>query len=223
METITDVLNRATVNNAPARQRQPLTLCSAPVQGELKTFLTRYAPGTLPQFGLTAEECVAADSPALVDINAMFANRNAGSTFLMCYINDINEYAGTDKKMDVQQRMECAATLYENFYHLKVTEVMLFFQRFKGGRYGKFYGSVDPMTIGQAAWSFLAERKRLLEKAEVIRQREREREEKEHDANCITRDEYLRLCQLQTTGDPYAFEVSTADEIRRYFNYFYKK
>lgn len=170
---------------------------------------------------ITDVECVTGNYPALSELNVRFANKNAGTAYLLCHINNINEYAGTDKKMDVQTRAECAATLYENFYHLKVTEVMLFFQRFKGGRYGKFYGSVDPMTIGQAAWSFLAERKRLLEKAEVIRQREREREEKEHDTNCITRDEYLRLCQLQTTGDPYAFEVTTGDEVRRYLRYFF--
>ena len=199
-----------------------MTLCSAPVQGELKTFLTRYAPGTLPQFGLTAEECVAADSPALVDINAMFGNRNAGSTFLMCYINDINEYAGTDKKMDVQQRIECASTLYELLFHLKVTEVMLFFQRFKSGRYGKFFGAVDAMTLGTAAHVFLKERKNLIERIERQRaDREREADRRDREINAITRQEFDLWQRLMTTGDPYAFEVSTGDEVRRYLRYFF--
>ena len=171
---------------------------------------------------ITDVECVTGNYPALSELNVHFANKNAGTAYLLCHINTINEYAGTDRKMDVQTRAECAATLYENFYHLKVTEVMLFFQRFKGGRYGKFYGSVDPMVIGQAAWQFLTERRRLLDKAEFLRQREHEKAEEEHAANCITADEYRRLCELQTTGDPYVFAVQPADEIRRYLRYFFQ-
>lgn len=227
METITDLIrtSRPGVNNAPVRQQRRLnnSLTLADNDSAFVAFCTRYAPGTLPALNITDVECVMGDYPALSELNIQFANKNAGTAYLLCHINNINEYAGTDKKMDVQQRVECAATLYELLYHLKVTEVMLFFQRFKSGRYGKFYGAVDPMIIGQAAWQFLTERNRLLEKAEAIKQREHERDEVEHADNCITRDEYRRLCELQTTGDPYAFQVETADEIRRYFRYFYSK
>lgn len=199
-----------------------MTPCSAPVQGELKVFLTRYAPGKLPELGLTAEECVAAESPALVDLNRMFSNSNAGQTFLMCYVNNINEYPGTDKKMDVQQRMECAATLYELLFYLKVTEVMLFFQRFKSGRYGRFFGAVDAMTLGMAAHVFLKERKNLIERAERERaEREREADRRDREMNAITRQEFDLWQRLMTTGDPYAFEVSTGDEVRRYLRYFF--
>lgn len=35
---------------------------------------------------------------------------------------------------------------------------MLFFHRFKAGRYGRFYGSVDPLVITTALREFLRDR-----------------------------------------------------------------
>lgn len=44
---------------------------------------------------------------------------------------------------------------------MKVTELLIFFYRFKTGRYGHFYGSVDPMVVMEALGIFLKEREDL--------------------------------------------------------------
>ena len=98
----------------------------------------------------------------------------------------------------------------------------LFFQRFKSGRYGKFFGAVDAMTLGTAAHGFLKERKALIERIERQRaDREREADRRDREMNAITRQEFDLWQRLMTTGDPYAFEVATGDEVRRYLRYFF--
>lgn len=60
--------------------------------------------------------------------------------------------------MSPQQVLDCARTISSMYYYLKVSELMLFFFRFKAGKYGRFYGSVDPMAITSALIDFLDER-----------------------------------------------------------------
>jgi hypothetical protein len=59
---------------------------------------------------------------------------------------------------------------------LKVSELLLFFGWLKLGRYGKFYGCLDPMVITTSLQDFLVERSNYLSKIEQ-QERERKREE----------------------------------------------
>lgn len=69
---------------------------------------------------------------------------------------------------------------------------MLFFHRFKAGRYGRFYGSVDPLVITTAIREFIAERAIAYERHD---QAERDAREKEQlrKSPPITYEEYKRL------------------------------
>lgn len=66
---------------------------------------------------------------------------------------------------------------------------MLFIYRFKAGRYGRFYGSVDPLVIVESLRKFCEERSYAYDKhdAEI-----REQREKEDSKNAITYEEYLK-------------------------------
>ena len=78
-------------------------------------------------------------------------------------------------------------------YHwLKITEVLLFFHRFKMGRYGRFYGSVDPMVVTCALRQFIDERNEILAQYE---QQEREKRQREYDRThpAMTREEWLEV------------------------------
>ena len=44
------------------------------------------------------------------------------------------------------------------YHYIKLTEFILFVARFKLGRYGKFYGYFDTITIGEAFRKFLKDR-----------------------------------------------------------------
>ena len=47
------------------------------------------------------------------------------------------------------------------------------------------------------------------------------RHRRDREMNAITRQEFDLWQRLMTTGDPYAFEVTTGDEVRRYLRYFF--
>lgn len=66
---------------------------------------------------------------------------------------------------------------------------MLFFYRFKSGRYGHFYGSVDPLVITCSLQEFINERGCAIAQNE---QEERERRNIEEREGVISYDEYLR-------------------------------
>ena len=66
---------------------------------------------------------------------------------------------------------------------------MLFFHRFKTGRYGRFYGTVDPLIITTSLREFIKERNVEIERHE---QEERERKAAEHRKRAIPYTEYLR-------------------------------
>lgn len=46
----------------------------------------------------------------------------------------------------------------QTYSYLKVSELMLFFYQFKQGRYGQFYGAIDPLKIMCALQDFRRER-----------------------------------------------------------------
>ena len=82
---------------------------------------------------------------------------------------------------------ECAFVIATEFYYLKTSELMLFFHRFKTGRYGRFYGSVDPLIITTALRDFVAERASAYERHE---QEERDKREQEEKKNAMTWEEF---------------------------------
>ncbi len=98
---------------------------------------------------------------------------------------------------------QCATVIATTYHYLTVSELMLFFFRFKAARYGRFYGSVDPLVITSALRDFVRERNDAYFKHE---QEERERKEREAKKNHkpITWDEYC----MNTYGElkPYPYK-----------------
>ena len=76
---------------------------------------------------------------------------------------------------------------------------MLFFQRFKAGHYGHFYGTVDPLVITEALQVFLEYRADRLARIERDRQkteklkREEERAERERRGELLTAEEWKEI------------------------------
>lgn len=108
--------------------------------------------------------------------------------WLIPQLYDLSEYCGVKDKLEGKSLEECASVIASEFYYLKVSELMLFFHRFKSGRYGKLYGSVDPLAITTSLREFLKERAREIERRKSM---EMEAEERESRKNAISRDEYI--------------------------------
>lgn len=109
--------------------------------------------------------------------------RNVAESFLEIQLNDLSEFAGCKEKLKTHQITELARIIIESYGYFKVSEFMLFFQRFKRCEYGKFYGAVDPMVIMEGLASFSDERAHFIDK---IRQEEaraaKAEEEKAYEA-----------------------------------------
>lgn len=79
-------------------------------------------------------------------------------------ILSIDFYAGQKKDADESALNELVRLIARKYKALKVTEFPLFVARFKLGEYGRFYGSFDPMFVGESIRKFEKERQLEIEK-----------------------------------------------------------
>lgn len=127
------------------------------------------------------EKCHTGRAPSLA-LTAEAYGRKTVESWLQIQLYDLSEFAGCKDKLTKQQRVEMAAMIADTYPHYKLTEFMLFCQRFKKCEYGRFYGVVDPMVIFSALKEFDAERsdfmRQIRHKSEVARQSAEEIEAK---------------------------------------------
>lgn len=127
----------------------------------MKDFMERVNPSAQPSFAKHPEKAIVGDYPLLADLDTTYG-REASSTWLLAHVADMTMFTGA-KNLDERQQEQLADVLAVECQGLKVTELMLFFYRFKTGRYGRFYGAVDPMVVTTALQDFLRERRELIE------------------------------------------------------------
>lgn len=98
-------------------------------------------------------------------------------SWLEIQLNHISEFAGVKERMNALVVHELAQVILGEFHWLKLSEMMLFFARLMAGRYGVFYGVVDPMHISASLHTFLRERNMDIDRIErEMAQRRREEE-----------------------------------------------
>lgn len=141
--------------------------------GQQTQFLTRFNPDMQRQVCATPDACMFNDLPTLADLTAY--GTRFPTAWLVPQLKNLSEFCGCRDKMQAQQLEECAFVIATEFQFLKVTEVMLFMHRFKAGRYGRFYGAVDPLVITTSLRNFLDERSAAYERHDrELRQRQRD-------------------------------------------------
>lgn len=144
--------------------------------------------------------CFFGGAPTLGQINAAYG-RNTATAWLMIQLQNLSEYSGCRDKLEAKPKAPtdidwitsplemCAYVIATEFYYLSVTELMLFFHRFKSGRYGHFYGAVDPMVITTSLRKFSDERAALYERH---KQELQEKKFEESKKNAISWEEYCK-------------------------------
>lgn len=125
----------------------------------------------------------------MTQVNVTYG-KNTSAAWLMPFLYDIGEFSGSREKMTRRQTEELAHIIVSTYGHLKVTEIMLFFWWFKCGRYGNFYGSVDPMVILSSLKKFMCDRNEIIDRDE---REKRRREFEESRKNAITYEDWLRI------------------------------
>lgn len=166
--------------------------------------LTRFNPNVQRFCATNIDRCFTGDAPTLLEVRKAYSLESADS-WLDIQLSDLISFCGVKGKDECSNRAivdAVVAVISDNFGYLKLSELMLFFQQFKAGRYGRFYGSVDPMVITDALQSFLdfrAERIAAIDKAqrqEEERKREAKRAKQERNGELLTAEEWKEISWL---------------------------
>lgn len=154
---------------------------------EFKAFLLSYSPSM--QTDLAFGDALTGDYPVLAVLRREYG-RNAPTMWLIPQLVDLSEFSGSKNKLEGHALESTAALIADEYYYLKISELALFFRWLKLGRYGSFYGAVDPMFIMASLRSFVRERNSELERMEYeVRRVERAAAA----ADAVTYEEYLRM------------------------------
>lgn len=142
--------------------------------------LTEFNPATQVIYCRDIEKCFFGKAPSIALVEKAYGRRTAMS-WMEIQLNNLSEFAGCKEKLTTAQIAETAAMILDGYPHYKLTEFMLFFQRFKRCEYGKFYGAVDPMVILQALATFSEQRIRAIEERNQAERDEQKREQDKAD------------------------------------------
>lgn len=123
--------------------------------------------------------------------------------WLKIQFGTLNDFAEVSAKMGNDQLQELAEIFISEYYYINAAEICFFIARFKSGKYGRFYGAIDPMKITSAMLDYIKERRIDIERYECEQYRvQREREIEERGNNRMSYAEYLeRERKLVEAGD----------------------
>lgn len=161
--------------------------------GNGENFLKLFNPDKQTEYYKHLEKCFMGDVPSLSRLSVSFGTSIA-EVWLEIQINDLAAFTGVKKSSEDAEYLKQVETLAKTiicaFSYLKVTELMVFFQKFKAGEYGKFYGVFDNLVITEALTKFLEYRKQQID----IALREKENKRREQSAKeAVTYEEYLAI------------------------------
>lgn len=146
--------------------------------GDIKKFMLTFTCSHEKEYCKHVWRCIFGKAPTLSQVNATYGN-NTSAAWLVPLIYDLSEFCGCKEKISDKQTEEVAYIIVNDYHWLKVTEIMLFFWWFKSGKYGKFYGNVDPMIITTALRQFVDDRNAIIAKRDSMEIEKKETEWKE--------------------------------------------
>ena len=157
--------------------------------GDSESFLKKVSPSTQTGFAAHPDNAIMGDYPTLTDLKQAYG-KNFAAIWLVAQIDNLTLFTGA-KNITEQQHEELAKIIAAEYGYLKVTELLLFFHRFKAGHYGRFYGTVDPMVITCALKDFIKERNTFIDQFE--REANDLKRELDKKVPTMSHEEYLKL------------------------------
>lgn len=155
---------------------------------ERNEFLLAYNPDRQRELCQDKDDCIFGEYPTLAQLKA-YGSKTA-SVWLMAHLVNLSEFCGCRDKLTGGVVEELADIIAGEWYYLKVTELMLYFYKFKAGYYGKFYGAVDPLVITTSLREFVTERNEAISRKDAEQAIERL---KEHQKGAVTYEEYKSM------------------------------
>ena len=161
---------------SPSLQRKVDSLLST--HSSLESLMKVMNPSVQQYCAEHVDRALFGTAPTLLTLRCAYHDE-AATMWMLPQLYDLGEYCGVKDKLDKEQMTQLARIIVTEFAYLRVSEIMLFLHRFKAGRYGRFYGAIDPMIIVTALrFDFMRER------ADAIDAREHAEKWAEWDAHC---------------------------------------
>lgn len=126
--------------------------------GDVNNFLLNFAPQYQGAYAQDPDRCMTDDEIPEISTAKIAYGRNSIVAWVLVQLSDLNEKLGGSVKMELNEMRDCAETIADNYGYIKMSELLLFFSRFKAGVYGKFYGKNDTLVITNALATYAQER-----------------------------------------------------------------
>lgn len=172
--------------------------------GDAGRFLSIFTPDLQVVAARHLERTYTGTAPTLATITCGYGEAVA-IVWICIQLENVNLFSGAKEKMPVSRQKELATLILTEYPFLKASELLLFFYRLKCGIYGRFYRSVDALTITSSLLRFMDERRK-----EMACYRHPEPELPTQPAPStgggITYDEYVRLKQQKQAQQPHENE-----------------
>lgn len=143
-------------------------------------------------------DCINACSPTLNTLQTAYGSKM--KVWLQDQINMLQSITGVRDKLLAHQVVMLIETFMTNG-NVKASMLMNFFHKLIAGHYGRFYGSIDIMQIGEAWQSYIAncneiytaQVKRFKDEERAKRDAEKERQMEAERKNAISWDEFRKI------------------------------
>lgn len=151
-------------------------------------------------------DCINACSPTLNTLQTAYGSKM--KVWLQDQINLLQTLTGVKDKLLAHQVVMLIETFMTNG-NVKASMLMNFFHKLISGQYGRFYGSIDIMQIGEYWQSYLEncrkiyneQKRRIRDEKQAIIEAERKREFEKSCENAITYDEFRKIQKEQSGVD----------------------
>lgn len=187
VETITQIVQRERQEIERSSKKSCPTISKT--KEDARELLERFNPSVQHKCYKHPARCISGNAPTLGEVGRLYGEQVAVD-WLKIELNDYQNFVGVkeDNKAALDVVSELSRMILGRYYFLKLSELMLFFQRLKYGDYGEMYGYVDAVRILRALRSFVVERNVIIERLE---QEEREKKRASERKNAISYQEYL--------------------------------
>lgn len=127
----------------------------------LDSFLVACNPSEQEKYVGDPLEVLNSELPTMTELCLAYGD-DASVAWLIPEILSVSEFCGCKDKFTGEQLEATARLIAKGHHNLTVSELHLFFGWLKLGKYGRFYGSLDPMVITEALCEFIKWRNRSL-------------------------------------------------------------
>ena len=157
-------------------------------QKSRQDFLNEFNPDIQTVVCRDPEKCWFGKYPTLEQLNRIYGD-NTSEDWLTAQLDNLMLFCGCKGKLNSSQLFELSNLISNSYPYLRISEIMLFFNYLKRGKYEKFYGSIDPIKIMMSLDVFVSETRSI---AYAAKEEEIAKEYlKACQASAITEEEYL--------------------------------